>query len=55
METLFFIIVAGFFAFVYQKLERMEIKIDNLEDTVYLLKAATPKCNSDRVDKEALL
>ena len=31
METLFFIICSGFFGYIYQKLEKLESKIDILE------------------------
>lgn len=47
METLFFVICSGFFGYIYQKLEKLEGKIDRLEDDVVVLKLATPKRRED--------
>jgi hypothetical protein len=50
METLFFIICSGFFGYIYQKLEKLEAKIDRLEDDVLILKQSAPKRKDDHVD-----
>jgi ribosome-associated translation inhibitor RaiA len=50
METLFFIICSGFFGYIYQKLEKLEAKIDHLEEEVTILKQASPKRKDDHID-----
>jgi len=50
METLFFLICSGFFGYIYQKLEKMEAKIDRLEEDILILKATTPKRKEDHED-----
>ena len=50
METLFFIICSGFFGYIYQKLEKLESKIDKLEEDVVVLKHSTPKRKDDHTD-----
>ena len=50
MESLFFIICSGFFGFLYQKLERVEAKIDHVEEDLIVLKMTVLKCKSDHSD-----
>jgi hypothetical protein len=50
METLFFIICSGFFGYIYQKLEKLEGKIDKLEEEVVVLRHAAPKRREDHTD-----
>lgn len=50
METLFFIICSGFFGYIYQKLEKLEVKIDRLEEEVLVLKHSAPKRKDDHAD-----
>lgn len=50
METLFFIICSGFFGYIYQKLEKLEVKIDQIEDEVIVLRHASPKRKDDHAD-----
>jgi ribosome-associated translation inhibitor RaiA len=50
METLFFIICSGFFGYIYQKLEKLEAKIDQIEDEVIVLRHSAPKRKEDHVD-----
>lgn len=50
METLFFIICSGFFGYIYQKLEKMEGKIDRLEEDILTVKMSSPKRKSDHTD-----
>jgi hypothetical protein len=47
METLFFAIVSGFFGLIYQRMEKMESKIDRLEEQVIFLMTVTPKRRND--------
>jgi hypothetical protein len=50
MEALFFVICSGFFGYIYQKLEKMEAKIDKLEVDVIVLMHKVPKRKDDHVD-----
>jgi hypothetical protein len=50
METLFFIICSGFFGYIYQKLEKLESKIDKMEDEVIILMHNSPKRREDHAD-----
>ena len=50
MEAFFFIIVSGFFGYIYQKLEKLESKIDLLENDVTILKHSAPKRKEDHDD-----
>jgi hypothetical protein len=50
MEALFFVLVSGFFGYIYQKLEKMEGKIDKLEEEVTVLKHISPKRREDHSD-----
>ena len=50
METLFFLICSGFFGYIIQKLEKMEAKIDQIEDEVVVLRHSVPKRKDDHDD-----
>jgi hypothetical protein len=47
METIFMVVVSGFFGLVYHKLEKMEVKIDVLESDVARLGSRSSKRSSD--------
>lgn len=47
METLFFIICSGFFGYIYQKLEKLESKIDVLELEVARISMRSSKRSTD--------
>jgi hypothetical protein len=50
MEALFFLVCSGFFGYIYQKLEKLETKLDRMEDDVLILKQTAPKRREDHVD-----
>ena len=50
MEALFFVICSGFFGYIYQKLEKMELKIDRLEEDILTLRMNSPKRKDDHAD-----
>lgn len=50
MEALFFIICSGFFGYVYTKLEKLEGKIDTIEEELVLLRHFSPKRKDDHDD-----
>ena len=50
VEALFFVICSGFFGYIYQKLEKMESKIDQIEGELIVLRHAAPKRKEDHSD-----
>jgi hypothetical protein len=50
METLYFVICSGFFGYIYQKLEKLEAKLDKVEEDVIVLKHISPKRKDDHED-----
>jgi len=52
MEGLFFLVCSVFFGYAVQKLERMEIKINKIEDEIIVIKMSCHKRSSDRFSNE---
>jgi len=53
METLFFILVSVFAGYAIQKLERLEAKINKMEDDVLLIMQNCKKRKTDCLETDA--